>query len=70
MKESDDQSNGTTQDDMINYMPGMPPVTGQSSGIERFLKRVGARRGKLRRVVQHRDDTVARTDDTVFRADD
>jgi len=71
MKESDEQTSGTAQDGLINYMPGMPAVSSQPGRIERFLKRLGARRGKLRRVVQPRDNTVVQSrDETVVQTDD
>lgn len=51
------------QDDLINYMPGMPTFSNDNGVVERFLKRLGSRRGGLRRVVEQRDETVVQTDD-------
>lgn len=63
MKESEDQTDGAAQDDLINYMPGMPTFSNDLGVFEYFLKRLGSRRGGLRRVVEQRDDTVVHADD-------
>lgn len=63
MKESEDGTEGTAQDELINYMPGMPTFSKDLGRIERFLKRIGSRRGGLRRVVESRDETVVQADD-------
>jgi len=63
MNESEEQTDGAAQNNMINYMPSMPTFSNDLGVFEYVLKRLGSRRGGLRRVVEQRDNTVVHTDD-------
>jgi hypothetical protein len=49
-------SNGSDDhSDFVNYLPGMPRLSGSPGRVERFLTRLLRRRGGLRVVVRRRD---------------
>jgi len=43
------------QHDFVNYLPGMPRLSGSPGRVERFLTRLFRRRGGLRVVRRRRD---------------
>lgn len=58
-QEQKDTQRGTTpEDSLVNYMPGMPNVSGESSRVQRFLSKMLRRRGELRPVFKESDETV------------
>lgn len=63
MRESEDRTDGDAQADLINYMPAMPTFSNDLGVFEYVLKRLGSRRGGLRRVVEQREETFVQTDD-------
>lgn len=51
-----EQKQDSTQDDFVNYLPGMPKLSDEPGTVERFLKTVFRRRGGLK-VIVHRDNS-------------
>lgn len=63
MREREERTDGDAQTDLINYMPAMPTLSKDLGVFEFILKRLGSRRGGLRRVVEQREETFVQTDD-------
>lgn len=61
--EGDDSQQSGTADDLVNYMPGMPQLSGEPSRFGLFLRRLLRRRGSLRPVAESRDSRVISTDE-------
>jgi len=60
--EGDDSQQSGTADDLVNYMPGMPQLSGEPSLVGRFVRRLLRRRGPLRPVVGSSEETVIETE--------
>lgn len=45
-----------TEDDFVNYMPGMPKLSSEPGRVERFVTRLFRRRGPLRAVFRDRNE--------------
>jgi len=54
---------GTTQSDLVNYMPGMPTLSEEPTRVGRFVRNLLRRRGPLRPVVQERRSRVVTSTD-------
>jgi hypothetical protein len=58
------EESGTTQDDLVNYMPGMPTLSGEPTRFGRFVRSLLRRRGDLRPVVHGgQSDVVTSTEE-------
>lgn len=57
-KQENTRRGTTPEDNLVNYMPGMPNLSAESSRVQRFLSKMFRRRGKLRPVFEETDETV------------
>jgi len=58
MERSADQMDETSQDKLVNYMPGMPTLSEEPSRVGRIIRKLSRRRGALRPVSREEEPTV------------
>lgn len=63
MERSADQMDETSQDTLVNYMPGMPTLSDEPSLVGRVVRRLLRRRGSLRPVTHEQERVVTTLSD-------
>jgi hypothetical protein len=58
MERSADQIDETSQDNLVNYMPGMPTLSAEPSRFGRVVRKLFRRRGALRLVTREEEPAV------------